>query len=78
LLIEGDLFDFTWQNYPWTTNYSDNVKLRKLDVDKDVPVHGEVMGWSEVQQKIAAKVETTHQLCRGPQGPLLPECEAFR
>jgi len=78
LLIEGDLFDHTWENYPWTTNFTDNITLRKLDVAKDVPVHGVVMPWNEVQQSIAKKVETTRQLCKGPQGPLLPECELFR
>jgi hypothetical protein len=78
LLIEGDLFDHTWGNYPWTTNFADNITLRKLDVAKDVPVHGVVMPWKDVQQSIAAKVETTRQLCKGPQGPLLPECEMFR
>ena len=78
LLIEGDLFDTTWENYPWTTNFTDNVTLRKLDVAKDVPVHGVVMPWSDVQQSIAKKVEITRQLCKGPQGPLLPECELFR
>lgn len=78
LLIEGDLFDYTWQNYPWTTNYADNVSLRKLDVDKDVPVHGVVMPWKEVERQIEMKTETTRQLCKGPQGPLLPECEMFR
>ena len=78
LLIEGDLFDSTWQNYPWTTNYADNVQLRKLDVDKDVPVHGEVMPWKDVLESIHKKVEITGQLCKGPQGPLLPECEMFR
>ena len=78
LLIEGDLFDYTWQNYPWTTNYADNVRLRKLDVDKDVPVHGVVMPWKDVEQQIEMKTETTRQLCKGPQGPLLPECEMFR
>ena len=78
LLIEGDLFDHTWENYPWTTNFADNITLRKLDVAKDVPVHGVVMPWSDVQKSIAAKVETTRQLCKGPQGALLPECELFR
>lgn len=78
LLIEGDLFDYTWQNYPWTTNYADNVKLRKLDVDKDVPVHGVVMPWKEVEQQIEMKTETTRRLCKSPQGSLLPECEMFR
>ena len=78
LLIEGDLFDHTWQNYPWGDNYEDNVKLRKLDVDRDVPVHGVVMPWKEVLQNIHMKVETTRQLCKGGQGPLLPECEGFR
>ena len=65
LLIEGDLFDHTFQNYPWGSNYDDNVKLRKLDVDRDVPVHGIVMPWKEVLQSIEAKRETTEQLCKG-------------
>jgi glyoxylase-like metal-dependent hydrolase (beta-lactamase superfamily II) len=78
LLIEGDLFDYTWQNYPWTTNYADNLKLRKLDVGKDVPVHGVVMPWKDVLRQIEMKVDTTRQLCKGQLGPLLPECEMFR
>lgn len=78
LLIEGDLFDSTWQNYPWGSVYADNIKLRNLDVDRDVPVHGGVMPWKDVLQSIEMKVETTQQLCKGPQGPLLPECEVMR
>jgi hypothetical protein len=78
LLIEGDLFDATWQNYPWGDVYADNVKLRNLDVAQDVPLHGGAMAWKDVLANIATKQEVTRQLCKGPQGPLLPNCEVMR
>lgn len=78
LLIEGDLFDATWQNYPWGNVYADNIKLRNLDVDEDVPVHGMAMPWKDVYQSIQTKIALTKQLCAGPMGPLLPECEVMR
>jgi len=78
LLIEGDLFDYTWQNYPWGNIYADNVKLRKLDVDKDVPVHGVVMSWKDFLQNVEKMQQTTQQLCKGPEAPLLPQCEVIR
>src|SRR6185369_15490953 len=78
LLIEGDLFDYTWQNYPWGNIYADNVKLRKLDVDKDVPVHGVVMPWKDFLQNVEKMQQTTQQLCKGPEAPLLPQCEVIR
>jgi glyoxylase-like metal-dependent hydrolase (beta-lactamase superfamily II) len=78
LLIEGDLFDYTWQNYPWGSVYAENLQLRKLDVDRDVPVHGVVMPWKEVLNSIEMKRETTEQLCKGPEASFLPECETIR
>jgi glyoxylase-like metal-dependent hydrolase (beta-lactamase superfamily II) len=78
LLIEGDLFDYTWQNYPWGTVYADNVKLRSLDVQKDVPVHGVVLSWDEVLKNIDQKSAVTRQLCKGAEAPFLPNCETIR
>jgi hypothetical protein len=78
LLIEGDLFDVTWQNYPWGNVYADNIKLRNLDVAQDVPVHGMAMPWKDVYQSIQTKIAGTKALCAGPMGPLLPECEVMR
>jgi glyoxylase-like metal-dependent hydrolase (beta-lactamase superfamily II) len=78
LLIQGDLFDHTWQNYPWRSVYEDNVKLRNLVVERDVPVHGVVMPWPEVLRNIEQKRETTEQLCMRPEGPFLPACMVAR
>jgi glyoxylase-like metal-dependent hydrolase (beta-lactamase superfamily II) len=78
LLIQGDLFDYTWQNYPWGGVYEDNVRLRKLNVDRDVPIHGKVMPWNEVLRSIEQKRETTGQVCMGPEAPFLPGCEVSR
>jgi glyoxylase-like metal-dependent hydrolase (beta-lactamase superfamily II) len=78
LLIQGDLFDHTWQNYPWGNVYADNVLLRKLDVDRDVPVHGVVLPWKEVLQSIEQKQEATKLICIGREAPFLPTCEVAR
>jgi hypothetical protein len=51
--------------------------LRKLGVDKDVPVHGVVTPWKGVEQQIEMERETTRRLCMSPQGPLPPECKMF-
>ena len=43
LLIQGDLFDLNWEVYFWGNTYEDNVAHRKLDVERDVPIHGRVL-----------------------------------
>jgi glyoxylase-like metal-dependent hydrolase (beta-lactamase superfamily II) len=78
LLIEGDMFDPTWQNYPWGDVFENNVRQRGLDVDRQVPVHGTVMRWSEVLRLIEEKQEKTQQYCQGPEAPFLPACQVSR
>jgi hypothetical protein len=48
ILVQADLYDSTWTQYPWADNVLRNVALRGLQVEKDVPVHGEIQPWSEV------------------------------
>jgi hypothetical protein len=48
ILVQADLYDSTWTQYPWADNVLRNIALRGLRVDKDVPVHGEIQSWKEV------------------------------
>lgn len=58
--------------------YADNVRLRNLEVERDVPVHGVVLPWKEVLQSIEQKRKTTEKVCMGPEAPFLPGCEVAR
>ena len=40
ILVQADLYDAGWLRDPWAGNYAKNLELRKLDVAKDVPIHG--------------------------------------
>jgi hypothetical protein len=57
LLLEADQYDHGWLQHPWGENFIANVeRIRHLNVDKVVPVHG--MGpepWSEVVATIHSK-----------------------
>ena len=55
ILVQADLYDSTWDQYPWAANVVHNIELRKLQVDKDVPVHGEIQGWGDVLQTMQSK-----------------------
>ena len=63
LLIQGDLFDVNWEVYWWGSSYLDNVTYRKLQVDRDVPVHGRILPFAEVQQHIATQIKNAQALC---------------
>jgi glyoxylase-like metal-dependent hydrolase (beta-lactamase superfamily II) len=78
LLIEGDLFDPTWQNYPWKDVFEDNVRLRNLEAERSAPIHGVVMPWADVLKSIEQKQERTQQVCMGPEAPFLPACQVAR
>ena len=72
LLVEGDLFDVNWEGYWWGTSYEDNVRHRKLQVDRDVPVHGRVLPFAEVQQHIARQIKNAEALCAAAEAADLP------
>jgi glyoxylase-like metal-dependent hydrolase (beta-lactamase superfamily II) len=63
LLIQGDLFDVGWEVYFWGNTYDDNLAYRKLDVERDVPIHGRVLPLSEVRAKLAEQTRNAEQLC---------------
>jgi hypothetical protein len=55
ILVQADLYDSTWLQHPWGDNLIYNIKLRKLIVEKDVPVHGAIEPYATVLRTIAAK-----------------------
>ncbi|HEY7391999.1 MAG TPA: hypothetical protein VH640_26010 [Bryobacteraceae bacterium] len=48
ILVQADLYDSTWTQYPWADNVLRNIAVRGLRVTKDVPVHGEIQSWPDV------------------------------
>ena len=63
LLVQGDLFDISWEIYWWGSTYMDNVRHRNLQVERDVPVHGRIAPLSEVQQGIERQIKAAQDLC---------------
>jgi glyoxylase-like metal-dependent hydrolase (beta-lactamase superfamily II) len=57
ILIQADLYDSGWQRFPWADNLRENVELRKLKPEKDVPVHGKIEDWADVLKTMSAKPE---------------------
>jgi hypothetical protein len=53
ILVQADLYDSTWQFHHWGENVITNVEqIRKLKVDKQVPVHGEIQSYAEMVKTI--------------------------
>jgi hypothetical protein len=48
LLVQADLYDSGWLKYPWADSLVKNVELRKLKVEKDVPIHGNIENYEDV------------------------------
>ena len=63
LLVQGDLFDVSWEVYWWGSSYMDNVRFRNLQVERDVPVHGRILPIAEVQAGIAKQIANAQALC---------------
>ncbi|HUI77235.1 MAG TPA: MBL fold metallo-hydrolase [Bryobacteraceae bacterium] len=55
ILVQADLYDSTWTQYPWADNVVHNIALRKLQVDRDVPVHGATESWADVLKTMQAR-----------------------
>jgi len=55
ILVQADLYDSGWLRYPWADNLKKNVELRKLPVEKDVPIHGDVESWAAVLKRMQEK-----------------------
>ncbi|HUQ53978.1 MAG TPA: MBL fold metallo-hydrolase [Gammaproteobacteria bacterium] len=63
LLIQGDLFDLNWEVYFWGNTYEDNLAYRKLDVERDLPIHGGALPLSDVRAKLAEQTRNAEKLC---------------
>lgn len=63
LLIQGDLFDLNWEVYFWGNTYEDNVAYRKLDVERDVPIHGRVLPIADVRTTLRRQTANAEDLC---------------
>jgi len=55
ILVQADLYDSTWTQYPWADNVVANVKMRGLPVAEDVPVHGAIQPWADVLKTMQSK-----------------------
>ena len=71
LLIQGDLFDLGWEVYFWGNTYEDNLAYRKLDVERDVPIHGRVLPIAEVRAKLESRRATPSSCVRGWKPPVV-------
>ena len=53
ILVQADLYDSTWQFHHWGENVITNIEqIRKLKVDRQVPVHGEIQTYAEMVKTI--------------------------
>jgi len=55
MLVQADLYDSTWQFHHWGENVITNIEqIRKLKVEKQVPVHGAIEPYAVMVKKIRA------------------------
>ncbi|MGA2711642.1 MAG: hypothetical protein ABSG41_00925 [Bryobacteraceae bacterium] len=55
ILVQADLYDSGWVRFPWADSLRDNVELRKLKPETDVPIQGKIENYAEVLKTMAAK-----------------------
>jgi hypothetical protein len=56
ILVQADLYDSTWLYHYWGENVITNIEqIRKLKVDTQVPIHGEIQSYSEMVKTIRSK-----------------------
>jgi glyoxylase-like metal-dependent hydrolase (beta-lactamase superfamily II) len=63
LVAEGDLVDEGWDIVWWGDSYTASVKYWKLDVEKDLPVHGNIHTWAEVVNYLKTQTKNAQNLC---------------
>jgi hypothetical protein len=63
LVSEGDLVDEGWDLVWWGNSYADSVKYWKLSVDRDLPVHGNIHTYAEVQAYLKLQTANAVKLC---------------
>ena len=63
VVAEGDLVDEGWDIVWWGNSYPDSVNYWKLQVDKDLPVHGNLHTYSEVLELLKKQTKNAQDLC---------------
>jgi hypothetical protein len=78
IAIEGDLGTATDDLNWWGESWFDNMAYRKLDVEKNVPVHLTVMTTDELRKMTRESMARVRKLCadRLAHGEYLTGCEA--
>jgi len=54
MLVQADLFDNGWFWHPWGQAFLDNLEMRGLQVEQDVPIHGPRQRHAEVLATLRA------------------------
>jgi glyoxylase-like metal-dependent hydrolase (beta-lactamase superfamily II) len=62
-VAEGDLVDEGWDIVWWGDSYDATVKYWNLQVEKDLPVHGNIHSYEEVLQYLRKQIKNTQDLC---------------
>jgi len=63
VVAEGDLVDEGWDIVWWGNSYPDSVKYWKLQVDRDLPVHGNMHTYAEVIELLRKQTRNAQDLC---------------
>jgi hypothetical protein len=63
LLSQGDLVDPNWDLIWWGNSYPDTVSFWGIQVDKDLPVHGDIHTYSEVMAALKLQTANAQKLC---------------
>jgi hypothetical protein len=63
LVAQGDLVDEGWDIVWWGNAYPDTVKFWKLDVARDLPVHGNMHPYPEVLEQLRQQTANAVKLC---------------
>jgi glyoxylase-like metal-dependent hydrolase (beta-lactamase superfamily II) len=59
VLVQGDLIDMGWVQHPWAENYRQNLALRGIHFEKDIPVHGRIATFDEEMAALAEMEKRT-------------------
>ena len=60
ILSQSDLFDAGWYYFLWTDNYFANLQRLGLRFDRDLPVHGRIMGYDDEMRIVEERKKSPH------------------
>jgi glyoxylase-like metal-dependent hydrolase (beta-lactamase superfamily II) len=63
LLVQADMFVHDWDFQWWASGYTATVSQYKLDIERDVPIHGVVVPFAEVGPTNDRQFKNAQSLC---------------